>query len=93
MKVGVFPEAFLRAMSAGDRRAIGQPTMAEAERQYERGQEKELKRDVLNWKARKPNSPRKTGLAVANPPAPIELILTQVTRNELRTRRRRRQTF
>jgi hypothetical protein len=49
MKVGVFPEAFLRAMSAEDRRAIGQPTMAEAERQYERGQEKELKRDVLNW--------------------------------------------
>ena len=47
MKVGVFPEAFLRAMSAEERRAIGQPTMAEAERRYERGQEKELKRDVL----------------------------------------------
>jgi Holliday junction resolvase len=168
MKLEVFPEHFLRCMSKEDRRAIGQPTMAEAHRRYERGQEKELKRDVLNWlnlqgawvftqrmdkrtrgkrgvpdiiacvdgrflavelkaagntlereqeiecnriraaggvvcvayslrdvveKVRKPNSPRKTGLAVANPPAPIELILTQVTRNELRTRRRRRQTF
>ena len=168
MKVGVFPEAFLRAMSAEDRRAIGQMTMAEAHRRYERGQEKELKRDVLNWlhlqgawvftqrmdkrtrgkrgvpdiigcvdgrflaielkaagggeqeiecnriraaggvvcvayslrdvmeglwKARKPNSPEKGGLAVANPPAPIELILTQVTHDELRTRRRRRQTL
>jgi hypothetical protein len=48
MKVGVLPEAFLRAMSAKDRRAIGQPTMAEAEAQ-QRGQERELKRDVLNW--------------------------------------------
>ena len=45
----MFPDAFLRAMSAEDRRAIGQMTMAEAERRYERGQEKELKRDVLNW--------------------------------------------
>ena len=48
MKVRVFPEAFLRAMSAEDRRAIGQPTMAEAVAQ-QRGQERELKRDVLNW--------------------------------------------
>jgi hypothetical protein len=52
-------------------------------------------REVMEglWKAKKPNSPRKTGLAVANPPAPIELILTQVTHDELRTRRRRRQTL
>ena len=49
MKAQVFPEAFLRAMGADDRRAIAQMTMAEAERRYERGQEKELKRDVLNW--------------------------------------------
>ena len=49
MKAGVFPEAFLRRMSAQDRRALGQMTRAEAEREFERGQEKELKRDVLNW--------------------------------------------
>ena len=133
MKVGVFPEAFLRAMSAEDRRAIGQPTMAEAEadRQYERRQEKELKRDVLNWlnlqgawvftqrmhkrargkraaggvvcvayslrdvmgglsKARKPGSPRKMMRPTDESPS-APLILN--TYNELRTRRRRRQTF
>jgi VRR-NUC domain len=170
MKVGVFPEAFLRAMSAEDRRAIGQMTMAEAHRRYERGQEKDLKRDVLNWlnlqgawvftqrmdkktrgkrgvpdlivctppngrflavelkatdgrleaeqegecrrilaaggivivayslrdvmegfwKARKPSSPRKMmGPTDESPSAPLILI----TFNELRTRRRRRQTF
>jgi VRR-NUC domain len=49
MKRQVFPEAFLRAMCEEDRRAIGQMTRTEAERVYERGQEKELKRDVLNW--------------------------------------------
>jgi VRR-NUC domain-containing protein len=49
MKLEVFPEHFLRCMSKEDRRAIGQPMMAEAEAQYQRGQERELKRDVLNW--------------------------------------------
>ena len=46
----MFPEAFLRAMSAEDRRAIGQPTMGGGgKREQQRGQERELKRDVLNW--------------------------------------------
>jgi hypothetical protein len=49
MKLTAFPESFLSKMSPEDRRAIGQPTMAEAEAQYQRGQERELKRDVLNW--------------------------------------------
>jgi hypothetical protein len=49
MKPEVFPEHFLRCMSKEDRRVIGQPTMAEAEAQYQRGQERELKRDVVNW--------------------------------------------
>ena len=49
MKLEVFPEHFLRCMSKEDRRAIGQCTMAEAEAQYQRGQERALKRDVLNW--------------------------------------------
>ena len=129
MKARVFPEAFLRAMSAEKRRAIGQMTMAEAHRRYE--QEKELKRDVLNWlnlqgawvftqrmdkrtrgkrgvpdlivctppngrflavelKARKPGSPRKMMRPTdERPSAP----LTFNTYNELRTRRRRRQTL
>jgi hypothetical protein len=49
MKLGVFPEAFLRAMSKEDRQAIGQITMAEARDRYERGEEKKLKADVINW--------------------------------------------
>jgi len=49
MRLTTFPESFLSKMSPEDRRAIGQPTMAEAEAQYQRGQERELKRDVLNW--------------------------------------------
>jgi hypothetical protein len=49
MKLEVFPEHFLRCMSKEDRRAIGQPTMAEAEAQYQRGQERDLKRDVTRW--------------------------------------------
>ena len=49
MKAQVFPESFLRAMSAEDRRAIGQMTMAEAQERYERGKEKELKRHVISW--------------------------------------------
>jgi VRR-NUC domain len=146
MKAQVFPEAFLRAMSAEDRRAIGQMTMAEVHRRYERGQEKELKRDVLNWlnlqgawvftqrmdkrtrgkrgvpdlivctppngrflavelkatggrleaeqegfwMARKPSSPRKMMRPTDESPS-APLILN--TYNELRNRRRRRQTF
>jgi hypothetical protein len=49
MKLEVFPEHFLRCMSKEDRRAIGQSTMAEAGVQYQRGQERALKRDALNW--------------------------------------------
>ena len=49
MKLTAFPESFLSKMSPEDRRAIGQPTMAEAATVYQRGQERELKRDVLNW--------------------------------------------
>ena len=49
MKAQVFPEAFLRAMSKEDRRAIGQMTMAEAQERYERGEEKKLKTDAINW--------------------------------------------
>jgi hypothetical protein len=49
MRAQVFPEAFLRSMSAEDRRAIGQMTMAEAQERYERGEEKKLKADVINW--------------------------------------------
>jgi hypothetical protein len=45
----VLPEAFLRAMRAEDRRALGQMTAAEAGRRYEAGKERELKRDVINW--------------------------------------------
>ena len=48
-RAGAFPEAFLRAMAEEDRRAIGQMTASEAERVFERGQEKELKRHVVNW--------------------------------------------
>ena len=49
MKVGVFPEAFLRAMSAKDRQALGQMTAAEAQQRHERGEEKALKAVVVNW--------------------------------------------
>jgi hypothetical protein len=49
MKLTAFPESFLSKMAPEDRLAIGQPTMAEAEAQYQRRQERELKRDVLNW--------------------------------------------
>ena len=49
MKLEVFPEHFLRCMSKEDRKAIGQFTAAESRQRYERGQERELKRDVLNW--------------------------------------------
>jgi hypothetical protein len=47
--VRVFPKAFLRAMRAKDRRALGQMTAAEAGRRYEAGQERELNHDVINW--------------------------------------------
>jgi hypothetical protein len=40
MKAQVFPEAFLRAMSAEDRR---QMTMAEAQERYERGERRSSK--------------------------------------------------
>jgi hypothetical protein len=49
MKLRVFPEAFLRAMSAEDRQALGQITAAEAQQRYERGEEKALKAVVVNW--------------------------------------------
>ena len=52
-------------------------------------------RDVMAalWKARKPNLPRKMGLTGSYPSAPIELIPNTPMQNELRTKRRRRQTL
>ena len=49
MKLSAFPESFLSKMSPEDRRAIGQITASEAQESYNRGQEKDLKRDVTRW--------------------------------------------
>ena len=49
MKLEVFPEAFLHAMSVKDRQVLGQMAAAEAQQRYERGEEKALKAVVVNW--------------------------------------------
>lgn len=49
MKLEVFPESFLQAMSAANRKSLGQMTASEAQERYTHGQERALKRDVLNW--------------------------------------------
>ena len=49
MKLSAFPESFLSKMSPEDRRAIGQMTASEAQESYNRGQERDLKRDVTRW--------------------------------------------
>lgn len=45
----VLPEAILSKLSAKDRKAIGQPTAAEAQGKYEAGQEKRLQTDLANF--------------------------------------------
>jgi len=46
--VKVLPENILTKLSAKDRKAIGQPTAAEAQGKYEAGQEDKLQKDMAN---------------------------------------------